>query len=399
MDEASSPTRPDLTGVTVLQVIPELDTGGAERTAVDIAAALVAAGGRALIASAGGRLVAEAEAAGVECISFPAATKNPARIIANAADLKRMAKSRNVALIHARSRAPAWSALIAARRAGLPLVTTYHGAYKRGGGLKNLYNSVMARGDAVIANSHYTARLIRERHGIVAQRISVIHRGSDLAELDPAAIAPDRLRSLRAAWGIAEGRRIVLLPARLTGWKGQEVLIDAAAELVRGGDRDSDFVLAGDAQGRESYRESLIARMLRSGLGQRVRLVGHCADMPAAYALADLVVVPSTEPEAFGRTAVEAQAAGRPVIVSDLGATPETVLAPPEVLPDKRTGWRVTPGNASGLADAIAQGLALSPEARTALAQRAQAHVRAHFSLAAMTGATLELYGRLLGRM
>lgn len=395
MDELTAPSPPDLTGITILQVIPDLDAGGAERTAVDVAAAVVEAGGRALIASRGGRLAAEAEAAGARCVAFPAATKNPAIMLANARRLERLAREEHVTLIHARSRAPAWSALIAARRARLPLVTTYHGAYRRGGALKNLYNSVMARGDVVIANSHFTAQLICERHPFAEPRIRVIHRGTDLSAFEQTAVSPERLRALRAAWSIAEGRRIVLLPARLTAWKGHDVLIDAASRLVAAGRDDVDFVLAGDPQGRDGYRDTLVDRMVRSGLAHRIRLVGHCSDMPAAYALADVVTVPSTQPEAFGRTAVEAQAMGRPVVASDLGAAPETVLAPPEVTQDARTGWRVPPGDADALAAAIAAALDLPPDSRAAVAQRARRHVHARFSLAAMTGATLDVYAGL----
>jgi len=390
-----------LAGKTVLQIVPALDAGGAERTTVDVAAALVAAGARALVVSRGGRLVAEIEAAGAEFIPFPAATKNPARILINAERLRRLAACENVALIHARSRAPAWSALLAARRAGLPFVTTYHGAYKPGGALKTWYNSVMARGDAVIANSHFTARRIEASHPVSRGRITVIYRGTDLTKFDAKTIAPERIAALRAAWGVPEGRRIVLLAARLTGWKGQAVLIDAAAQLiseglVSDGIDDVDFVLAGDPQGRTDYVADLKAQIDRHGLQDRVRIVGHCADMPAADAAACVVTVPSIEPEAFGRSAVEAQALGTPVVVSDLGAVPETVLAPPDAEPDGRTGWRVPAGDADALAAALKEALILTPQARAAMAERARAHVEAHFSLAAMTDATLALYRRLL---
>ncbi len=389
---------PDLTGVTVLQIVPSLEAGGAERTAVDIAAALVDAGARALVASTGGRLVPELQATGATFLPFPAATKNPARILWNAERLRRLAISEKVSLIHARSRAPAWSAFLAARRLGLPFVTTYHGAYKETGPVKNWYNSVMARGDAVIANSRFTAGLIGSRHSGARGKVTVIYRGTDLSKFDPAAVSPDRVAALRSQWGVREGRRIVLLAARLTGWKGQAVLIDAAAILSREGLDDVDFVLAGDPQGRADYVAGLRARIETAGLKDRARIVGHCTDMPAADVAADVVTVPSTEPEAFGRSAVEAQATGTPVVVSNLGAVPETVLAPPEVAEGARTGWRVPAGDAKALAAAIAGALALSPRERSALAARASAHVRAAFSLEAMTTATLEVYARLAGR-
>lgn len=396
MDSRAKPL-PDMDGVTVLQLVPSLEAGGAERTAVDIAAALVAAGGRAIVATSGGRLVAELREVGAEWLPFPAATKNPVRIVWNAERIRRLIGAEGVDIVHARSRAPAWSGLLAARRAGVPFLATYHGAYKPGGALKSWYNSVMVRGEAVIANSRFTAQRIEQQHPRARGRIEVIYRGTDLDRFDPAAVEPARIVGLRSAWGVAPERRIVLLPARLTGWKGQEVLIDAAAILKDRGRDDVDYVLAGDAQGRTDYLAGLEARIAARGLAGRVRIVGHCSDMPAANMAADVVAVPSTEPEAFGRTAVEAQAAGRPVVVSDIGATPETVLAPPDCAPSERTGWRVRPGDAGALAAAVEEALALGPDARAALAARARAHARG-FGLEAMTGATLALYRRLLRR-
>jgi glycosyltransferase involved in cell wall biosynthesis len=394
---------PDLSGVTVLQIIPSLEAGGAERTAVDVAAALVKAGARALVATTGGRLVGELDAAGGVWVPFPAATKNPVEILWNAERLRRLSIREGVSLIHARSRAPAWSGLLAARRLGVPFVTTYHGAYKKGGWLKNWYNSVMARGDAVIANSRFTAAMIESRHAQARDpqghsKVTVIYRGTDLSKFDPDRISDDRVAALRTAWSVPEGRRIVLLAARLTRWKGQNVLIDAAGRLVGAGLSDVDFVLAGDPQGRSEYVAGLKTQIARAGLEDRVRIVGHCVDMPAADLAADVVTVPSIEPEAFGRSATEAQAVGRPVVVSDLGAVPETVLAPPDVAEAARTGWRVPADDPGALADAIKGALALSEEERSALAERARRHVRETFSLEAMTSATLQVYARLLER-
>ncbi|ADZ68632.1 glycosyltransferase family 4 protein [Polymorphum gilvum] len=381
----------------ILQVIPELDTGGAERTAVDVAAAIVARGWTALVVSEGGRLVGELEAAGAEHIVLPVSSKNPAVLRRNAGHLSALIRSRSVSLIHARSRAPAWSALWAARAAKVPFVTTYHGIYKQTNFFKSLYNSVMARGDAVIANSAYTAHLIAERHPFARDRITVIHRGSDLSALAPEAVGGDRRAALRAAWGISADTRVVLQLARLTAWKGQRVVVDAMAELARRGYPDVVAVMAGDDQGRTGYRAELEARIAAAGLSGRVRLVGHCSDVPAALSLADVAVVTSTEPEAFGRAAVEAQAAGIPVVVSDLGAVPETVLAPPEVDAAARTGWRVPAGDPAALADAIALVLQMDAAQRSALTARARAHVGAHFSVAAMCAATLAVYASLLG--
>jgi glycosyltransferase involved in cell wall biosynthesis len=382
---------------TVLQILPSLETGGAERTAVDVAAALVAAGHRAIVASEGGRMVAELEAAGAEHLAFPAATKNPLAMAVNIGRLAAIVRREGVDLLHARSRAPAWVALAAARRTGVPFVTTYHGAYRAGSWPKALYNSVMARGDAVIANSAWTAGEIAARYPFAAPRIVTIARGSDLSAFAPEAVSPERRAVVAAQFGLATGddRPVILHLARLTGWKGQRVLIEAAAHLATAG-RDVVTLLAGDAQGRDGYVDDLRRRIAAAGLGERVRLVGHCDDVPAALALATVAVVPSTEPEAFGRAAVEAQAAGVPVVASDHGAAAETVLAPPTTQPARRTGWRVPPGDATALADAVVVALALAPAERQALAARGRAHVAGAYGVATMTAATLAVYERVL---
>jgi glycosyltransferase involved in cell wall biosynthesis len=391
----SSPSHP-LAGRTILQIIPELEAGGAERTAVDVAAGLAHVGARALVATEGGRLVGELQTKGGIWIPFPAATKNPFSMLVNVRRLARICHEENVAVVHARSRAPAWVSLGAARSLGLPFVTTYHGSYAGKSSVKVLYNSVMARGDVVIANSHYTADLIRASYPQAGERIRVVHRGTDFSVFTPSAVAPERIEALRKAWGVAPHERVVLLAARLTGWKGQKVLVEAAARLRDAGLRDVGFILAGDPQGRDSYVRDLDGLIAARQLKGVVRRVGHCTDMPAAFLAASVVTVPSTEPEAFGRSAVEAQAMGTPVVVSDLGAVPETVLSPPAVPGHERTGWRVPPGDADALAQAVGAALSLGATAKANLAARARTHVERHFSLERMVHTTLDVYSALL---
>lgn len=385
-----------MTRHTVLQVIPELQTGGAERTTVDVAAALVAAGHRAMVASAGGRLVQELTATGARHVTLPLAAKSPFAMWRNMRALKRLILSEGIDLVHARSRAPAWSALWAASACDVPFVTTYHGIYGQKNAAKALYNSVMARGDTVIANSRYTAELIARRHPFARDRITVIPRGSDLAALAPDAVTADRRQALAERWGLSGDGPVILNLARLTNWKGQTVLVEALARLAKTSDAAWTVVLAGDDQGRGDYTQKLRKMIADAGLEARIRLVGHCDDVPAALALADLAVVASIEPEAFGRAAVEAQAARVPVIATDLGAAPETVLTPPDVTDDERTGWRVPPGDAPALAEAIATALALDETARAALTQRAAAHVSELYSLQGMCARTLAVYDQLL---
>jgi glycosyltransferase involved in cell wall biosynthesis len=383
---------------TILQIIPELDTGGAELSTVEIAEAVVKAGGRAIVLSEGGRLAPKLTDVGAEFVPFPAATKNPLHIIWNAGRIAQIVRRENVDLVHARSRAPAWSALLAARQTKRAFVTTYHGAYKETGRIKRWYNSVMARGDVVIANSSYTADLVRARYGTPEARIRVIYRGVDGDRFDPAAVAPERIARLREAWGVTPAQKVILNAGRLTRWKGQSVVIDAA-HLLKQRDRlgDAVFILAGDSQGRNDYAEQLAEAISAVGLQCRIRMVGHVDDMPAAFSTADIAIVASIEPEAFGRAAAEAQIMGCPVISTDIGAPPETVLATPRVPASDRTGWLVPPGDAASLADSLDEALALDDDARQALGERARRHVLSSFTLDAMKQQTLEVYDRTLG--
>lgn len=383
---------------TILQIIPQLDAGGAELSTVEMAEAIQRAGGRAIVLSQPGRLTPRLHAVGAEAVAFPAATKNPMRMLANARAIARMVQAERVDLVHARSRAPAWSALIAARRARVPFVTTYHGAYGETNALKGFYNGVMARGDVVIANSRYTAELIAARYATPRSRIAVVHRGVDCSAFDPGAIAADRVARLRESWGLARHQRIVLHAARLTRWKGQSVLIDAVAELKRLGQWQSAVaVLAGDAQGRTGYVQQLQAQIGRAGLGEQVRLVGHVEDIAAAYLAAHVSVVASTEPEAFGRAAAEAAAVGCPVIATQIGAPCEIVAAQPLAPNAQITGWLVPPGDAGKLARTLGEALGLSPQQRAEMGARARQRVLANFTTAAMQRQTLAVYDRLLG--
>ncbi len=392
----SQKTVQPLVGKTILQIIPMLDAGGAERTTIDIAEGIAQAGARSLVATAGGRLVGELQAKGGLWIPFPAATKNPLAMALNVGKLAQILRSEKVDLVHARSRAPAWVALAACRLTGTGFMTTYHGAYSGLSAPKLLYNSVMARGEVVIANSHFTAERIQTQFRIEPTRLRVIHRGTNFEAFAPDKVSPERVEKIRRGWLVAPEERVVLLAGRLTPWKGQKVLIRAAQVLRERGYRDLVFILAGDPQGRDGYVTEIDKLITENQLGGVVRRVGHVSDMPAALAASALVAVPSTAPEAFGRVAVEAQAMGVPVVVSNLGAVPETVLAPPQVRPDQRTGWRVSPDNPEELADAIAEAIDLMPSAYQQLADRARTYVTARFSLERMVGETLDCYSALL---
>lgn len=373
---------------TVLQVIPEIETGGAERSTVEIARAVIAAGGRALVATRGGRLVDEIVDAGGKVFPMPVHSKNPAAIWANRGRLLSLIREEGVDIVHVRSRAPAWSALWAARAAGKPLVATYHGAYRAANPLKRFYNSAMVRADLVIANSEYTAAAIRAGYKLEARRLKVIPRGADLMRFDPAGVSQARIDALTRAWAIGGGDSAfrLLLPARLTAWKGQAPAIEAVAKLAASGQApDLRVALAGSAQGRDDYTAALQRRIETRGVRDMVHLVGDCADMPAAIAWADAVLCPSTRPEAFGRVAIEAGAMGKPVIASGHGGALETVV-------DGETGLLTTPGDVDGLAEAIASLMAMSRAERGAMGARGRARAQRLYSSEAMCRATLEAY-------
>jgi glycosyltransferase involved in cell wall biosynthesis len=367
----------------VLQVVPSLITGGVERGTVEIAQAIAEAGATALVASAGGPLARQIESASGIHITLPLTTKSPLGIWRNAAALEALIQDQNVSLVHARSRAPAWSAWLACQRTGVPFLTTYHGTYGEEFPFKRHYNSVMARGRIVITASQFIAGLVMARHRVDPARIRVIPRGVDPAVFDPALISGSRIAKLAADWRLPDNARTVVLPGRLTSWKGQPILLDAIARVNR---PDVMCVLVGSHQGRHRYAQDLERQAARLGIADRLRLVGQCDDMPAALALSDVVVHASTQPEAFGRVVIEAQAMGRPVIASDLGGPVETVR-------HGETGWRVRPNDPDALAAAINLALDLDPAQRLALGHRARASVP---TVRAMQDATLDVYATVL---
>jgi glycosyltransferase involved in cell wall biosynthesis len=373
--------------VTILQVLPALGSGGAERGCVDVAGAIVRAGGRALVTSEGGPLEYDLRRVGGEHITLPLASKNPLVMWRNVRRLVDLCRAEGVDIIHARSRAPAWSARAAARQLGIPFMTTVHAPYNGTGALKRFYNSIMARGDRVIAISQYVARYVQDIYHTPPDLIRVVPRGVDVENFDPERVSAERVIKLASDWQLPEGKQVILMPGRLTRWKGQTVLIEAMARISSR--HDVLCLIVGDDQGRIAYREELENQIKRNHMANRIRLMSHCRDMAAAYKLADIVVHASTDPEGFGRVIAEAQAMGRLVIATNIGAPPE-VIAP-------GTGWLVPPGDAPALAEALEEALAVSPERRQAMSREARAFVCEHFTRQAMCDRTLGVYSELLG--
>lgn len=370
----------------VMQIIPSLGAGGAEQGCIDIAAALTQAGAQAIVVSNGGTRLHDLARTNAIHINMPVHSKNPFVMWRNVARLRHLIRKYKVDIVHARSRAPAWSALQAIQGTKARFVTTCHAPYNISGKAKNFYNSSIARGERVIAISNHVANYLLENYKIDPRDIRLIHRGVALEKFHPTAVTPERMIRLAREWRIPDGANVVLLPGRLTRWKGHHVLIDAIARLDR---PDVFAVMIGDDQGRTEYREELTQAISNKKLEGKMRLIEHCTDMPAAYMLANVVVSASTDPEGFGRVPIEGQAMGRPVIATDHGGAQETILR-------GETGWLIPPGDPEALCQALREALSLEPGQRAMLATHAMAHIAHNFTREKMAAETLAVYAELL---
>ena len=371
---------------TVMQILPRLVSGGVERGTVDIAQALGRVGWNSIVVSAGGAMVHEVERAGATHITLPVHNKNPLTWRRTFDQLVDLIYRENVDIVHARSRVPAWLGWRAARRNKVPFVTTFHGRYADSNPLKRLYNSVMVRGDRVIAISHYIGQELTRRYPASAEKLRIIPRGVDLELFDPDRVSAERLIKFTNEWRLPDGVPVIMLPGRVTRWKGHELLLDALTQLS---DIDLHCLMVGSFEGKESYKAKLEARINQLGLTARVHIVGASRDMPAAYKLSDVVAAPSLDPEPFGRVMIEAQAMGRPVVAANHGGATETVI-------DGQTGFLFGPGNPDALAEGIRRALALSEAQRQAMSEAAISHARTNYSKHDMCLRTLSVYAEVL---
>ncbi|MGC6535480.1 MAG: glycosyltransferase family 4 protein [Parvibaculales bacterium] len=383
----------NLTGKTIMQVVPELDVGGAEITTVEIARAICQAGGRALVVSQGGALEQKIIDNGGEVIHLPVASKNPFTVWRHGRLLADLAKAEKVDLIHTRSRAPGWSGLRAGKLADIPFMTTYHSTVHEKPRAKVFYNSVLVRGRVSIANSQYTASKIAKVYPQYRDKIRVVPRGCDVDALARHQFSETDIAAKRQQWGVPLDAFVILCPARVTPLKGQHVLLDALGQLSA--DLQPYLVLVGSAQGRNDYVADLTAQARANGCADRLVFAGLENNMPSAYAAANMAVVPTIRPEPFGRTIIEAQAASLPVIASNGGGYRETVIAQPANVGG--TGWLAEMGNADDLAAKLQAALALPPEALFKMGANGRAHVEANYTQAAMCHRTLNVYAELIG--
>jgi glycosyltransferase involved in cell wall biosynthesis len=391
--------------LTVLIVTPSLHAGAADTGAVQLARILASAGHRPIVVSSGGRMVDEVTAAGATFVPMKVDSVNPITIARNALALARIVRTERCDVIHAHARAPGWSAYYAAKRTGVPFLTSWYKGFRQQNLFKRAYNGVMARGDCVVAISDQIAELVVERYRTPWNRITVIPATVDFERFDPARVSPERIDAVRSAWGVQSDTKIVMVVGRMVRRKGHHVVVEAVRRLKEMGLKDFMCVFVGEDQGKSRYSGELWDQVLATGTTEVIRMAGPTDDLPAAFAAATVVVSAAIQPEGLQRAVLEAEAMARPVVVSDLGAGPDAVLAPPAVADDRMTGLRFSAGDSVALATSLVRLFSLPPAARAAIGARGRAWVLANFNAAAAAEPTLRLYeqvaakGRLKGRV
>ncbi len=372
--------------VAVLQVLPALVSGGVERGTSDIAKALVENGFRSLVVSAGGPMVKLIENCGATHITLPLNSKNPWTIFTNISKLIKIIEEEKIDIIHARSRAPAWSAYFAAKRTGCKFVTTFHGSYGMSNKFKRTYNAVMAKGQKVIAVSEFIKNYIANYYPVMKDNVIVIHRGVDTEIFNPKNVHFERMSNLIKQLALPDDKTIITLPARISRWKGHLVLIEALSTLNK---KQFHCLIAGNLGNNYNYHNEILELMGKFNLDNNVTFTKSIKDMPALYMLSDIVVAPSTRPEAFGRIPIEAQAMAKIIVATNIGGFRESVI-------DQKNGFLIPANDSKALAATIKKAMRLTVKQKKIIGQRARRFVTKNFSLGQMTKKTLDVYKKLL---
>jgi glycosyltransferase involved in cell wall biosynthesis len=396
--EGTRVPRRTLAGATILQIVPALHEEPSARAAVNVAFALLQAGARALVAAEDGPLVGELRSFGGEWVELPNETVNPLWLRRNARALESLIAAERIDIVHAQSAGGAWSARVAASRIAVWLVTTLPDAPAVGRRWPAPVSAALAQGDRIIAPSIYAATPVMERYGIGDDQITVIPREIDTAVFDPLAVKVGRSEKLRSAWRVPPYVRIVLVPGRVARWNGQIIVPEVARALADEGATGAVFVIVGEHATQRKYAREIMRQAQELGVESLLRLTGHCPDLPAAFACADLVAVTAIEPPLLGSVVAQAQAMARPVVTSDVGMLPEHVLVPPRMPEDLRTGWVVAPADPIGLAHTLKLALGLDPTEYQAMAARAREFAEYMFSPQSAAVATRAVYMSLLAR-
>ena len=396
--EGTRVPRRTLAGATILQIVPALYEEPNSRAAVNVAFALLQAGARALVAAADGPLRGELRAFGGEWIELPNATINPLRLRKNARVLENLIAAERIDIVHAQSAGGAWSARVAAARIAVWLVTTLPDAPAVGRRWPAPLSAALAQADRIIAPSLYAADPVMKRYATAPDQITIIPRQIDTAVFDPQAVQPERCEALRSAWRIPGHAGIVLVPGRLAPWNGQIIVPEVARAFTDEGVESVIFALVGEHATHRNYAREIMKQAQDLGVERLLRLTGHCPDMPAAFACADIVAVTAVEPPLLGSVVAQAQAMARPVVTSDVGMLPEHVLVPPRMPEDLRTGWVVAAADPIGLAHTLKVALQLGPAEYQAMAARARQFAEYMFSPQSAAAATRAVYMSLLAR-
>jgi glycosyltransferase involved in cell wall biosynthesis len=377
----------------VLQVIPKLGYGGAETGCYDIAHYLPENDCGSFIVTSGGELLKFIDKKKVKIIKLPVHSKNPLIIFINFLALVAIILVNNISIVHARSRAPAWSCLLAAKITGRKFVTTFHGTYNFNNKIKKFYNSVMVRSDLIIAGSNFIFSHIKDnymKYLNAKKKLLVIFRGINVDYFDPSTKLDNDEKKLLNEWQIEKDKKIILLPGRLTEWKGQEVFIEAVNLVnIELGYEAFYAVILGSDQGRDLYKKKLIRLSEQHRLTNQLRFIDHCKDMALAYKVSDIVVSASIEPEAFGRVAVEAQSMERPIIASKIGGSNETVI-------DEKTGFLFETNNPKSLSKKILKVLSMDEALLQSIGKEGRKNIIQKFNVEKMCFSTYSEYKRII---
>ena len=377
----------------VLQVIPKLGYGGAETGCYDVAHYLPENNCESFIVTSGGELLKFIDKQKVKVIRLPVQSKNPLLIIINFIALVGIILFNNISIVHARSRAPAWSCLLATKITSRKFVTTFHGTYNFKNILKKFYNSVMVRSHLIIAGSNFIFSHVKENYSknlSASKKLMVIFRGINVDYFDSSTKIESDEKKLLKKWGIEKDKKILLLPGRLTTWKGQEVFIEAVNLVnLQLGYEAFYAVILGSDQGRELYKKKLIRLSEQYRMTSQIRFIDHCKDMALAYKVSDIVVSASIEPEAFGRVSVEAQSMKKPIIASNIGGSNETIV-------DEKTGFLFDSGSARSLSQKILKVLTMDETSLKSIGIEGRKNIIQKFNVEKMCFSTYSEYKRLI---
>ena len=379
--------------INVLQVIPKLGYGGAETGCYDIAHYLPENNCKSFIVTSGGELTKFIDKKKVKLIRLPVQSKNPILIFFNSIILIGIILFFNITIVHARSRAPAWSCLLATKLTRRKFVTTFHGTYNFSGKLKKLYNSVMVRSDLIIAGSNFIFSHIKDNYSellTLKKKFLVIFRGINVDYFDPSSKLEEDEKKLLTKWEINKEKKIILVPGRLTSWKGQEMLIEAInLTKVELGYEAFHLVILGSHQGRDLYKKKLIRITEQYRLTNQIKFIDQCKDMALAYKVSDIVISPSIEPEAFGRVAVEAQSMEKLIIASNIGGSNETII-------NEKTGFLFEAGDINSLSKKIIQAITMDESSLKLMGKEGRKNIIKKFNVEKMCFSTYSEYKRLV---